>query len=505
MRTINTIRNATVGTVMQLLSMIVSFIARAVFARTLAVEYLGVESVFTDLISMLSIAELGFSTAIMYSLFHPLNNQDFKKVNSIMKFYKRVYVTIGLTIFMLGVILLPFLKILVNDVPTITENIYLIFILFLLNSVISYFFAYKQTLISATQNDYIVQIVTKSFTIISNLIQIVLLIVTRNFTIYLIIKIITTFLINWYLSYTANKLFPYLDINNAENIDHDELRDIKKNIFAMFFHKIGYRIVFSTDNIFISVFSTIANAGKYSNYNLLTNSIALLIDNVLNASLASVGDLKTEDDLKKAQQIYKHLLFMNYFTYAFFSTILMVMMNDFIDLWLGKDYMLSMLTVLLIVANFYIHGMRRTTIIFRDSWGLFYYDRYKPILEIISNLIFQTILGLFFGLNGIVFGTSLTILATSFWIEPYILYKYGFNSSSKSYFLKYLSFAIKLIIVSLVMILLSGFITVTSFYILVIKGIILALATLILMLIVNIRDESLQFYYGLVKNFIFKR
>lgn len=505
MRVINTFKNALVGTSMQLLSMGFSFLTRAVFVRVLTVEYLGVESVLVDLIGMLSIAELGFSTAIMYSLYGPLRNRDYTALNSIMKLYKKVYETIGIVIFLLGLLFTPFLKKFINQIPTVEENIYIIFILFLINSVISYFFSYKQTLITATQKDYIVQRTTKTITILSNIVQIITLILFRDFIVYLIIKIMTTILINVILSIKANDLFPFLNLKSAENLNKEELVPIKKNIGAMFLHKVGYRIVFSTDNIFISIYSTIANAGKYSNYHLVTNSLALLIDNVLNASIASVGDLNTEGNLRKSEEVFEHLFFLNFILYSLSSSILFSVFNDFIQLWLGDSYQLSVLSVALIIINFYIHGMRRAVIIFRDSWGLFYRDRYKPILEIVTNIILQIILGTLFGLNGIILGTSLTIIFTSFWIEPYVLYKFGFKSNVRFYFYRYIRFLIIFIVFCTINFVITDFIVVTNILHLAIKTISSIAITSLTMYLLLKKDPSYNYYKNMILNLLKNR
>lgn len=504
MRIKNTIKNAVVGTSMQLFSMIFSFVTRAVFARVLTVEYLGIESIFADIINMLSIAELGFGTAITYSLYQPIKNNDHIKINSIMKLYKRVYETIGLLIFIGGLLITPFIPIVINNIPSVSENIYFIFILFLLNSVISYFFAYKQTLIIANQKDYVVQVVTKSFTIVSNLIQIVSLIIFKDFVLYYIIKIITVFIINIYLSKKADSLYPYLNLANAQRLDKKELKKIKQNIGAMFMHKVGYRIVFSTDNIFISLFSNVANAGRYSNYNLITSSLALLLDMVLNASTASVGNLNVENDKIKSETIFQHIFFLNFLLYSFSSSILLMILNDFILIWIGPEYQLNLLACFLIVLNFFIHGMRRTVIIFRDSWGLFYRDRFKPVLEIVINIVLQLILGHLWGLNGILLGTSLSILFSSFWIEPLVLYKYGFETKVSHYFFRYFRYSMKMVVFVTISNYLMNFIQVEGMIELVFKVILGAVTTLVFMVALLINEKSFKYYISLLRILLYR-
>ena len=498
MRVKSTLKNAVIGTSMQLLSMIFSFITRGVFARVLTVEYLGLESVFLDVINMLSIAEMGFATAITYSLYTPIRDQDYIKINSIMKVFKRVYEIIGTFMLVMGLLIAPLMPKLFDNLPSISENIYFVFIIFLLNSVIGYFYSFKQTLIISYQKDYIVQSVTKIFMIISNIIQIVTLIYLKNFIIYLLIKIITVFCINIYLSKKADKMFPFLNIKEAEPLKKDDLISIKKNIGAMFLHKIGYRIVFSTDNIFISFFSGVANAGRFSNYDLIARSVALLIDMVLNSSVASVGNLIAENDNKKSESIFNHIFFLNFILYSFSSTILMIILNDFINLWIGEKYQLGLLSVVLIVLNFFVHGMRRTVIIFRDSWGLFYKDRYKPILEILTNIIGQYILGRIWGLNGILVGTSLSIILSSFWIEPLVLYKFGFKKSSKTYFLTYFRYFVKTILVTCITFYVVQFIAVNSIVLFLTKLLISIILSTGLLIAFTYKEKSFTYCLNLI-------
>lgn len=504
MRLKNSLINSVVGLTMQVLVMVASFVSRAYFSKVLTVEYLGLESVFSDIINVLSITELGFATAIMFTLYKPIRENNYIKINSILKLYRSVYFFIGSFIFLFGLILLPFVNRFVQEYSSIAANVYFVFILYILNSTLSYFFSYKQALITAYQKDFIVQLIQKGYTIVSHIIEVIVLVYTKSYIDYLIVRIINTLLVNFTLSCIANKKFEFLDIKNAISLSQKEIKEIKANVKAMFLHKIGYKIVFSTDNLFISFFASLKYAGMYSNYVLITSSVALLIDMLLNGSVASIGDLKQDNDPQKSEIIFQKINFINNFLYSFASSVIFILLGDFIKLWLGSNYLLGTTPLSLIILNFYIHGMRRTVINFRDSWGLFYKDRYKPIFEVCINIFLQIVLGKIYGFVGILIGTSLTILFTSFWIEPYVLYKYGFHQGLLRYFIIYGINFLKMITVSILSWLILSDIIVNTIYEFIIKSLLSVFVIGFLTILFNYKNSSFKFYISMIRDVIRK-
>ena len=433
MRTKNSIKNIIVTLIGHIVSLVISFVARLVFVRMLSAEYLGINGLFTDILSILSLAELGLGSAIIYGLYKPLAVKDEKKIKAWMNFYALVYRIVGIVVLVLGISLMPFLDIIIKEQPNIS-NLNLIYLLFLTNSVSTYFFAYKRSLIMADQKNYIVTFYQKFFTILVNVVQMIALFLTKNFILYLVIKIIVSLLENLVIARRADMMYPFLKEKNKEKLTVEDKKGLYKNVQAMVYHRVGGVMVEGTDNILVSSFVGIIWVGLYSNYSLIVNAIFGIISQVFESVTASVGNMNAIESKEKSFDIYKVMLLLNFWFFGFSTIALWILLNPFIMLWLGEDYLMSTIIESMIVINFYIKGMRRITLIFRDSFGLFWNDRYKPLVEVIINLLVSAILAQYFGIIGVLFGTFISTMTTSFWIEPYVVYKYGFQRNVGDYF-----------------------------------------------------------------------
>lgn len=419
------------------LGLIISFIARIFFIKILGSEYLGLNGLFTNILTVLSLAELGVGTAITYSLYAPLANKDEKKCQMLMQLYRKIYIVIGLFILIVGIAITPFLSVFIKDLPNI-PNINLIYILFVVNTAISYFYSYKRNLIIADQSRYIATIYRYGYYILLNIFQIIYLVITKDYIGFLILQIIFTFLENVSVSLKADKMYPFLKDKTKRKLDDGSKKEIIKNTKAMMMHKVGDVIVNSTDNILLSSFVSLTAVGLYSNYYLITNALNIVISQVYNSITASIGNLCATDSPKKQYNVFKKINFLTFWIYCFTTTCLVILVNPFIEIWIGKEYLFSMSIVLVIIINFYLSGMRKSVLAFREAAGLFYRDRYKPIFEAIVNLVISIILAIKFGTIGIFLGTLISTVTVCFWIEPLILYKYEFHIGVKKYFIDYI-------------------------------------------------------------------
>lgn len=440
-RTSNSIRNSTVAFLAQILSIILSFITRTVFIKTLGAEYLGVNGLFSNILSILAFAELGIGTAIVYAMYKPLANNDEKKISALMNLYAKSYKLIGVTIAISGLALMPFLDYLIKEKPDISF-LTLIYLMFLTNSVISYFFAYKRSIIIASQKGYINTLNQILFLVIQNLIQIFILLILRQYILYLAIQIICTLLSNIAISIKADKLFPYIKSNHNETVDKYTKKEIKKNVLAMISHKIGGVIVTGTDNLLISAFVGVYWVGLYSNYVLIINTVQSLIRQMINGITASVGHLTATENANKSYNIFKKIFFINYIITLFCATLLIVLLNPFIRLWIGEGYMLNNTLITLIVINFAIIQMRQPSITFIATYGLFWQIKWKSLVEASINLVFSLLLLIVYdlGITGVLLGTMISNLLTNVWWEPYTTYKYGFKIELKHYFVMYIRY-----------------------------------------------------------------
>lgn len=433
-RTKYSIRNLTFAMTGQVVGLVVSLISRLVFVRYLTTDYLGLSGLFSNILTMLCLVELGIGPAMTYSLYKPLAEDDQSKIKGLMGLYKKVYNIVGIVVIILGFMILPFYRFLIKDVPSIS-HLDIIFILFVLNTAVSYFYSYKQSLINADQKRYITTCFQYAFFTLLQIVQIIVLIFTQNYIVFLITQVIFTWVQNVAVSKYADNMYPYLKNKGYDKLSEEDLNPIKKNVGAMVFHKVGSMVVLATDNILISRILGLFWVGLYSNYNLITKSLNNVIYQVFNSIVASVGNLGVQEDKEKVTDVFEKVFFLDFWIYGFSSICLFVLFNPFIRLWLGEKYLLDEPVVFIIVLNFYIYGMLKAVRTFRDASGLYYYDRYKPIFEAVINLVASIIFARKIGLSGILIGTIVSTLTTCFWVEPWVLYRKCLSKPLRTYFI----------------------------------------------------------------------
>ncbi len=438
-RTKNSIRNSTVSLITQILTVVINFIVKTVFIHTLGSEYLGVNGLFSNIITMLSLADLGIGVAIPYSLYKPLAEHDTNKINIFMKFYAKVYNMIGIIVLTFGLLLTPFLSFLIKDMPEIS-NLKFIYALFVIHSASSYFFVYKRFLIESDQKGFITSMIVFIFSTILSVLQIIILLLTKNYILFLLSSIVIVILQNIYISHKAMQLYPFLKKKNVGKMKKEDIQDITKNVSSLLIYRVGNVVTNGTDNIIISKFIGLIVVGLYSNYLLIINSLNLVLTQIFNAITASIGNLVVTTNGKRSSNIYEKLNLFNFWLYALCGSCLLSLLNPFIELWIGKEYLLSFSVVFLLVLNFYITGMQAVTTAFRNAYGLFYKAKYRPLVMIAINIVVSIILVHFMGITGVVLGTITSRILTVAWLDPCIVYRYGFRKQPKRYFIKYILF-----------------------------------------------------------------
>ncbi|WHQ49459.1 oligosaccharide flippase family protein [Lactiplantibacillus plantarum] len=260
--------NSTVAIIGQFLSLLFSFVSRTIFIRVLGEQYLGLNGLFTNLLNILSFAELGIGSAIVFSMYRPLSEHDIPQIKALMFLYKRCYHIIALILMFGGAVILIFLPYLIAGKYDV-GNIYIAFLLYLLNSVLSYFWSYKRSIFVANQEGYINSFNQLIFNVVMQSIQIIFLVMYKSYYVYLVIQIVFTVLSNWQISKLANKRYPYLKERVTERVEKKTLSYLKRNVIGMISSKIGGVVVFGTDNLLLSGFIGLAAVGKYSNYTLI--------------------------------------------------------------------------------------------------------------------------------------------------------------------------------------------------------------------------------------------
>ncbi len=433
MRTVNAFRNAAISTVAQIVNMVLSVVCRTIFVHLLATEYLGLSGLFSNILSVLSLSELGIGNAIIINLYKPMAEQDEETICRYMNYYAKAYRFIGIAILLFGAFSTPWLHYLVNtdsDIP----NLRFIYFLFVANSAVSYFCASRRTILTVDQKEYINTINRNVFLLIQNILQILVLLVTHNYILYVCMMLFCTVLSNVHIYFYTGKQYPYIK-NKSPKLDKAQKKDLLTSMKAILLQKIGNVFVNSTDNIIISVILGVYWVGMYSNYSMIVGIITTFSVIAFAACSASIGNLNAEATVEKVHGIFKVMTLLSIWVYGFCSICFMCLFQPFIELWIGSEYLLSMTTVAVVVLAFFIRGIVTVTATFLDVTKLFINTRWVPFIMAVINIAVSVVGAYYWGLAGVFAGTVISYSVTQLWINPLILYKRKFQKSPWSYVL----------------------------------------------------------------------
>jgi O-antigen/teichoic acid export membrane protein len=439
MRIKNSLKNIFFGLTGQIISSLMGFLFRTVFVYKLGVEYLGIDGLFTSILLMLSLANLGFDTAMIYNLYKPLAQKDISKIQKLMKLYKQAYRLIGLIVLVIGLLIIPFLPSLING-GTKIDNLNVIYLLFLINSVSSYYFVYYHSIIIADQRTFIISKIHSVFIIISQLSQIIILIFFPVYILTLTLQIAFRIIENIYIANKAKILYPYIKEGENKKLSKTERNTFFKSLYSLLLYKISGVVINGTDNIIIAKFLGLKWVGMYSNYLLIILTIETLLSYLFNSLKASIGNLYISETKEKQYFIFKVLHFMNFWAYGLVTVILWNTLNPFIHLWLGTEYVFNQIIVFAILLNFFTSGMQNACTTYRETTGLFIKGKYNPIVATLVNLTVSLFLVKSIGFAGVLLGTVISRVVTYFWFDPFSLFKYIFKEPVKRYFIRYISY-----------------------------------------------------------------
>ncbi|MDK0690990.1 O-unit flippase [Clostridium perfringens] len=493
MRTKKALINSSINIVTYLILFIPNLILRKVFLNTLGNEMLGLNSFYSNIIGWLSIAELGVGSAIIFSLYKPFAENNRRKINMYIRFYGKFYRTIGFIILGLGIIISPFLNFFIEnkvDIEIITVG----FLIFLLNSFISYMFSNRLCILNVAQESYKLTLGTTISQLIIFLLQYILLKNHPSFILYITIQLIVNLIYYIIINIYISRKYPWLN-KDKEDLDYNTKMGLFKNIWALFMHKIGGVVVNSTDNIVISKFVGLGILANYANYNTVIAALQKVILLGLNGITASVGNMLNSSDKKKAYDIHKKIFFLNFWIVSFVVISLYNTLNQFVGLWVGKQYLLDSLTFIVILINLYFVTMRGSVEQFQNGSGNFYQDRYAPLVEAFINLAVSIFLVKKIGIAGVFIGTLVSNFTVIFWTKPYIVYKYVFHKPISGYFAMYF----KYLVIGIVPLILTNWLTGSVKYNLSIKSFVInCLINIIVInftyLIIFYRTKEFKYY-----------
>lgn len=432
-RTKNATRNILWGIIEKIVTILMPFICRTVFIKVLGADYLGLNSLFSSILQVLSISELGIGTAIVFSMYKPIAEDDENTLCALLNVYKKVYQIIGTVILAVGIAILPVLPKLINGTYPSEVNIYLLYLIYLFNTVIGYYlFAYKQALFSAYQRNDLLSKRTTVVNFISNAIQIVLLILVHNYYVYLLVLPAATIATNLANAYLANKMYPKIQCKGQ--ISAEMKASIKKRIVGLLSFKI-YNVIFtSVDTIVISSFLGLTPLAIYNNYYYIQTSIIGFLTILTSSITAGIGNKMITNSIEDNYQDFKNFTFANGWVSSWCSVCLLCLYQHFIREWIGESYLFPFFTVYLIVNYFFLPRLTTMTYTYREAAGLWWEDRFRPLVATAVNLIMNIILVQIIGMNGVILSTLICTIFINVPWGSYILFKNYFKKTLKEYF-----------------------------------------------------------------------
>lgn len=498
-RTKNSVRNIAFGFGYQGLTLLLSFVNRSVFLQCLSVDYLGIQGLFSDILTMLSLADLGFGTAMTFSMYEPLARGDHQKLAGLTTFYKKVYRVIAGVIVVIGVSLVPALGWLVNTQAEI-PHLRLYYLLYLANTVASYFVVYKTCILQADQKAYLITRNNMMFSTASSITTCIFLLLTRNYVVYLSIQVLFTYLQNFCISRQAEKRYPY--IQRKVQLPKDEVHSIFENIGSVFLYKVSSVLINATDNTLISVLVGTGTVGYYSNYTIVTTKLSGIINTFFYSLTASLGNLIVDEKKEKRFHVFHLMQTVSAMLSTFCVVCVLLLQQDFIKVWLGEKFLLDRLTLIAIVMNFYFTIALLPVWVFREATGLYRKTRYVMLATAGINLVASIVLGKWIGLAGILFATSLARVLTYFWYEPRLLFKEYFGESCKIYFVGVAKSVGITMLTALICNASTGWIIVTGWLTLIQKGILVAMVCLAILWMFYRKSQGMNLILEKVKGWI---
>lgn len=501
MRTKNSIKNIYISILTQIIITLLGFISRKVFIDSLGTEYLGVNGLLTNVLSMLSLVEGGIGSSIVYNLYKPLAENNQPKVIALVQLYKRIYGVLAIVIFLLSLTLYPFLGVFMKSESVIT-SINIIYFIFVAKNMISYLNAHKWSLINADQKGYVLAKYNLVFNIITTISKIIILMLTKNYILFLLIETGIFIIQNLWNGKIVNQRYTYIKTKKKYSIEREVKNNLITNVKALFLHNIGSYCVFGTDNILISAFISVKAVGLYSNYTMIIGQLSSLLTPIIGGIGASVGNLIAIESKEKNYEVFNVIYLINFWIYGVCAIFLYNLLEPFINWWLGEGLLLDKLTFIIILINFYISGMRSSVITFKTKAGIFNNDKYVPLIEAVINLGSSIILVKYFGLAGIFMGTTISTITLPLWIQSKLVYNNVFNKSVNQYFKKYFLYLGLTIIIGLLTTVLSNIITITGIIGLVFKGVICVTVPNIILVLIFYRTDEFKYILNIIKNIL---
>lgn len=438
-RTKKTLLNARVNLIFYLLTTLISFYTRKIFLEYLGDEFIGFTSTIQSILGFLNMAELGIGTAIGFALYKPIYNQNIHEINKIIGLLGLLYKRVALTIILLSILVSFFLWNFFSQTGFSPLLIYFCFYSFLTSSLLGYFINYHQALLEADQKGYIITGYLKSANIIRLLVQMYLAIQTQNLYLWILFELIFAIIYSTIIRYKIKKTYPWLEINNKANNLIKEYSNILKKVKQLFVHKISTFMTLGTDQLLIYSIVNIESVAYYGNYLLIYTYLTNIINQLFAGVTAGVGNLVAENKQTQIVKVFWEMMSLRFFIAGLLIINLHFLITPFITIWLGDKYILSTSLVSLMSLNLFMMIVRIPVDNFISAYGLFN-DTWAPVSQVICNLVVSIVFGNLWGIEGIVFGTTVSMLLIVILWKPIFLFRKGFklNNVFKQYWSRFI-------------------------------------------------------------------
>jgi O-antigen/teichoic acid export membrane protein len=455
-------RNIAFGYVGQVATALMSFVLRTVFIMHLSKQLLGINSTYTNVLSILNMAELGIGTALNFSLYGPVARGEKEKIKSYMRLYRQAYLVIAAVVAGLGLALSPFLRFLVKNPGDVSlRDLTLFYFIFLFNTVSSYFVAYKYSLINAEQKNYVQTNINTVTKVVTVLIQIFVVIFTENFYIFLLTDAAVQLIQKIFVSRLLDRMYPYLKEKDVRPLSKEESGEVWKKTKALVFHKVGDVARLQTDALIISSFIEVAVSGYVDNYNLVINSVSNFVNIIFNSVISSFGNLIATEGKEKQFNMFRVYRFFASWIYGFSCVGFMVLLTPLISLLWGEEWVLATAPVFCILTDYYFKGDRIVLSNYKTAAGVFEPDKYLALIQGAVNLVLSiALVQTPLGLTGIYIGTIVSGLIANI-TKPIIIYRTCFGKSAYGYFVDSFKYLASLVSVLIICLLISRYVLVS--------------------------------------------
>ena len=431
-RTVNATRNAIFGVIYKVITILFPFLIRTVMIYILGSEYVGLNSLFTSILSFLSLAELGIGQALVYSMYKPIAEKENDKICALLNLYRKLYRLIGLIVLAVGLLLMPFLKYIVKSGTPADVNLYVLYGIYLVNLVASYWvYGYKQSLLVANQRS---DIVSKRSIVVQTLMyvmQVCVLLIFKDYFLYIILLPIFTIITNLANSVIVDRMYP--EYKCYGKVEKDVENSIRKKVIALFGTKANSVIMHALDNIVISAFLGLVMVGDYGNYYYILNAIIGVMTIIYSSLTAGLGNSLVVDSKEKVYQDFNLLSFLNAWMVSWCSVCLLCLYQPFMKIWVGEKRMLDFTIVILLVIYFFVYQIRRIVLTYKDAGGIWWEDRFRPYVMMLTNVVGNLILVQIIGLYGVILSTIIAMFVSWPW-EIHILFKHLLKRSTLEYY-----------------------------------------------------------------------